>query len=115
MNNGARPASSVISDAGTGSVASTSIGGNPFHRRFHKAPPMLSYLRHFLPYPRITRSVADRITQAGNLAASAGTQAVSPDVSGGRGAAGILMACDEWSSSAAAAQASRPWHGSSAT
>ena len=36
VNNGARPASSVISDAGTGSVASTSIGGNPFHRRFHK-------------------------------------------------------------------------------
>jgi hypothetical protein len=49
VNNGARPASSVISDAGTGSVASTSIGGNPFHRRFHKAPPMLSYLRLFLP------------------------------------------------------------------
>ena len=36
VNNGARPASSVISDAGTGSVASASIGGNPFHRRFHK-------------------------------------------------------------------------------
>ena len=41
VNNGARPASSVISDAGTGSVACTSVGGNPFHRRFHKAPPML--------------------------------------------------------------------------
>ena len=58
VNNGARPASSAIRDAGTGSVASTSIGGNPFHRRFHKAPPMLSYLRLFLPYPQITRSVA---------------------------------------------------------
>ena len=59
VNNGARPASSLISDAGTGSVASTSIGGNPFHRRFHKASPMLSYLRLFLPNPQITRSVAD--------------------------------------------------------
>ncbi len=34
VNNGAKPVSSVISDAGTGSVASGSIGGNPFHRRF---------------------------------------------------------------------------------
>jgi hypothetical protein len=36
VNNGAKPASSVISDAGTGSVASGSIGGNPFQRRFQK-------------------------------------------------------------------------------
>ena len=59
VNNGARPASSLISDAGTGSVASPSIGGNPFHRRRHKAPPMLSYQRLFLPYPQIARSAAD--------------------------------------------------------
>ena len=33
MNNGVNTASSVISDAGTGSAASGSISGNPFHQR----------------------------------------------------------------------------------
>jgi len=36
VNKEANADSSVISDAGTGTVASGSIGGNPFHRRFHK-------------------------------------------------------------------------------
>ena len=67
MNNGARPVSSVISDAGTGSVASTSIGGNPFHRRFHKHR-RCSHLRLFLPYPHITRSVAGTPVRASMLA-----------------------------------------------
>ena len=36
VNNGANQASRPISEPGTGSVASGSIGGNPFHQRFHK-------------------------------------------------------------------------------
>lgn len=43
-NSGAKPVSSVISDAGTGSVASGSIGGNPFQQRFQK------HRRCFLTY-----------------------------------------------------------------
>jgi hypothetical protein len=34
VNNGENTASSVISDAGTGSTASGSIGGNLFHQRY---------------------------------------------------------------------------------
>jgi hypothetical protein len=34
VNNGANQASRLASEAGTGSAASESIGGNPFHRRF---------------------------------------------------------------------------------
>lgn len=34
VNSGANDPSSVISEAGTGSAASGSIGGNPLHRRF---------------------------------------------------------------------------------
>jgi hypothetical protein len=36
VNSGAKETSSVITDAGAGSVASGSIVGNPFHRRFRK-------------------------------------------------------------------------------
>jgi hypothetical protein len=50
VNNGARPASSVLSDAGTGSVASTSIGGNPFHRRFRKHRRCSLFPRPYLPH-----------------------------------------------------------------
>ena len=35
VNNGAKDVSNPIRDAGTGSVASRSIGGNPFHQRLH--------------------------------------------------------------------------------
>jgi hypothetical protein len=34
VNNGAKQASTLASEPGTGSVASGSIGGNPFHQRF---------------------------------------------------------------------------------
>jgi len=36
VNSGAKDMSSLISETGAGSVASGSIGGNPFHRRFHE-------------------------------------------------------------------------------
>ena len=51
VNNGANQASRPISEHGTGSVASGSIGGNPFHRRFQK------HRRCSLPRPasRISR------------------------------------------------------------
>jgi hypothetical protein len=57
VNSGPKPVSSVISDAGTGSVASGSIGRNPFQRRVSEAPPMLPYLRRLLMYPQITQRV----------------------------------------------------------
>jgi hypothetical protein len=34
VNNGVKQASAFISEAGSGSVASGSISGNPFHQRF---------------------------------------------------------------------------------
>ena len=34
VNSGANQASMLIREAGSGSVASGSIGGNPFHQRF---------------------------------------------------------------------------------
>src|SRR6266705_2398222 len=43
VNNGENTASSVISDAGTGSVASGSIGGNPFHHQCGSTALTLSY------------------------------------------------------------------------
>ena len=36
VNNGANTARTFISEAGTGSVASGSIGGKPSHQRFHE-------------------------------------------------------------------------------
>jgi len=36
VNNEAKQASTLASEPGSGSVASWSIGGNPFHQRFHK-------------------------------------------------------------------------------
>ena len=51
VNNGANQASRPISEPGTGSVASASIGGNPFHRRFRKHR-RCSHLRLVLPYPK---------------------------------------------------------------
>ena len=53
VNNGEKQASSVIRDAGTGSVAS-GIGGIPFHRRYHK------HRRCSLFYARTGRIPASR-------------------------------------------------------
>ncbi len=71
VNNGARPASSVISDAGTGSVASASIGGNPFHRRFHKhrrcsllPRPRLPQLTESAGHAACRRAAASRTSRA---------------------------------------------------
>ena len=35
VNNGAKDVSNPMREAGTGSVVSGSIGGNPFHQRLH--------------------------------------------------------------------------------
>src|SRR5207248_3229001 len=70
--NGASPAIGVISDAGTGSVASASIGGNPFHRRFHKHRRCSPLPRRHPPHwlnQQVTRRVAgaaSRISRAGS-------------------------------------------------
>ena len=66
VNNGENTASSVISDAGTGSTASGSIGGNLFHQRYPGTaggcPPAIMESVPQTPDQQTRNAVTRRIT-----------------------------------------------------